>query len=168
MEEKTIWLGKPIRKIFSKTDFVYLPLHSIVFLILLKNGAFDTFSYGGLFIFSVFMYWLIGRFLFKVWKDSRTSYSITNKNIIIYTEAFKLEDRVQEKRLNEIEYVKVFKDKKGEGTIRFHDEKGLNYSGLYIFIFGYNKKRLMEFHDIENAEEVAEIVRKAKREYRNQ
>ena len=180
-DEKVIWTGKPeIRKMFSFYDRFLIPISIILAALLflyefmaISNLFYSlekydriVFNYLMMFcigsLFTIFgVYFLIGRFIVKMFIKKNTFYAITDNRIIIIRNGF--HNKVKAKDINQLKSMDLSEIKNGVGTISFYKLppiiKIFN-NGVLEIPFVYHYFDIFAFYDINEVEKTCEIVKK--------
>ncbi len=99
--EQVIWSGQPVRAFFRKRDILELPfgifwLAFSIFWMWGASGHFDSppqnkgsawFALFGIPFVLIGLYLVFGRFFYRYWKRSRTYFAVTNKRVLVVSEA---------------------------------------------------------------------------------
>lgn len=168
--EEILWCSQPETVIFSLEDFFLIPF-SILW------GGFSIFweasvlTHGVPFFFSLFgipfvivgLYFIFGRFIYKIIKTKNTYYAVTNKRILILTNLFTKSIRTE--FINQITCINKSVRSNGVGTLKFGNSsffQGMwGNSGMEFFGSRYNKD-VPAFYNIQDADEVYKIVSELK------
>ena len=179
-DERIHWVGKPDPSvIFASSDLFAIPFS-------LMWGGFAIFweynaisipskmhtggnpgSYFG-YIFPLWgipfvgmgLYMIFGRFFYKAWKKTKTTYAVTNKRVIVVTQGFS--QQVQAQFLDQIPQISKSTGSNGVGSLTFGN---LGFGGMYansrLSFFGsrYNQG-ILGFYDIHDAESVYQLINK--------
>lgn len=98
--EQVLWLGQPVRALFNKRDIVELPfgvfwLAFSIFWMYGASGHFDRTQNKGSGWFALFgipfvltgLYLVLGKFIYRYWRRTRTCFAVTNKRVLSVSDA---------------------------------------------------------------------------------
>lgn len=164
LDEKILWWGKPqIRPLFNSLDIFYIPASLIWLFFLIYDFVIKEVDvFGFIFIF-VGLYFLFGRFAYKIWRKKNTLYVLTNERVIV----FRRNEIVLEKSIKSIKHVNKDINSNDTSTLQFGDpsvfQSLVGNTGLDIFeklnLYDFGEYAPI-FYDIQNAMEVFELVQK--------
>jgi hypothetical protein len=125
----------------------------------LVNGGMFTYLYPitGIPVVLVALYLMIGRFFYKFWKKTKTTYAVSNKRLMVITQTGTRKERFQ--FLNHIQTIKKYLNKNGSGSLAFGDlGRGGAFTNAGIFLIDNDFQGIVSFFDIPDAEEVYQLV----------
>lgn len=98
--EQALWSGQPERSVFQRRDLLEWPfgvfwLAFSIFWMYGASGHFDNggnkgpqwFALIGIPFVLIGLYLVLGKFLYRYWKRSRTYFAVTNKRVLVITDA---------------------------------------------------------------------------------
>ena len=172
--EEILWTGRPERSaVVAGADAAAIPITvwlgssaiyagvSLLHRLSAANslGQLVTSLVGGIPFILMGLYLILGRFIYKAWRKTRTYYAVTNKRVLALT---KIRGRhLLEEYIEEIPALHKSVRSDGIGSVYFArspfmaswcGNAGMNCST------GFDRKDLMAFHDIRGAEEVYGLV----------
>ncbi len=164
--ERIQWVGQPESHIlFTRTDLFLVPF-SIVwsgFVIYWETLAWESGLFAvclGLPLFLIGLYFLFGRFFYKIWKKKNTYYAVTNKRILILTKKF-FTRSFRATYLNTIPNIDKSVRSDGIGTITFGNQSPWDswYANTGMDFFGpHYGREVPTFYDIKDANRVYKMV----------
>ncbi len=125
---------------------------------IISGGPF-TYLYPitGIPVILVALYLMIGRFFYKFWLKTRTTYAVSNKRLMVITQGKVRKERFQ--FLNHIKTILKMTDKNGAGSLTFGDlGRGGLFTNAGIFLIDKDFQGIVSFFDISDAEEVYQLV----------
>jgi hypothetical protein len=125
---------------------------------ILSGGPF-TYLYPatGIPVVLVALYLMIGRFFYKFWLKTKTTYAVSNKRLMVITLGRVRKERFQ--FLNHIKMIRKSVDKKGAGSLTFGDlGRGGMFTNAGIFLVDNDFQGVLSFFDIPDADEVYQLV----------
>jgi hypothetical protein len=125
---------------------------------ILSGGPF-TYLYPitGIPVVLVALYLIIGRFFYKFWKKTKTTYAVSNKRLMVITQTGTRKERFQ--FLNHIQTIKKYVGKNGSGSLAFGDlGRGGAFTNAGIFLIDNDFQGIVSFFDIPDAEAVYQLV----------
>ncbi len=170
-DEELLWTGRPeVNVLFTFQDIFLIPF-GLLWCGFIFFGVMDMYSnigtskgdIAGLIIFFIFfiigLYFLFGRFVYKIYKKKNTCYAVTNKRVIIITKFFS--KNIQAVFINGIPTINKSIRKTGIGIIRFGNSSYLSsfYANTGLDFFGsFYGQECPTFYDIKDAERVYQLV----------
>jgi hypothetical protein len=182
-DEKIHWVGKPDPSvIFNSSDLLAIPFSLMWggFAIFWEWSALSIhdkvhgdgpgvaigyiFPLWGIPFVCIGLYMIFGRFFYKAWKKSKTTYAVTNKRVLVVTQGFS--QQVQAQFLDQIPVINKTISSNGVGCLTFGN---LGFSGMYAnagfgFLAGRYNQGVLGFYDIHEAEGVHQIINKLRSE----
>lgn len=172
-DEQVLWSGQPDPKaLLTVADIFLIPFSLLwggmaIFMfaqVLLEslNGTHPApliFHLVALFFLLIAIYFIAGRFALKAWVKRRTFYAVTDRRILILSEA--LGSRLQAVFIDTLPLVEKSVGRTGRGTVVFGTAPF--FTGLYrntgLDLFGGGlRQQVPAFYDIPDAEQVAALV----------
>jgi len=171
-DEQILWHGQPETKvIFSRADVFLVPfsLLWVGFVIFWELDALGFvwgsaaplfFALFGVPLVVIGLYFMFGRFIFKMRKKRNTYYAVTNKRVLILTKK-RSSKTFQAEYISSIPSVNKSIRSDGIGTITFGNPSfmGSMYGNTGMdFFASFFGKDVPTFHDIKDAEQVYRVV----------
>ena len=164
-DEKILWAGQPRKKIFARADFWIIPFSLIwggiasligFFLFITESIVFMVI---GVFILFFGLYSIFGRFIYKIWKQTRTYYAVTNRRILILTNTWS--KHMETAFIDTLPAINKWINSRGRGTIKFGNTSfwGSMYenTGLEFMMMGLGREAPL-FYNIDDAKKVYDLV----------
>jgi hypothetical protein len=177
-EERLLWTGRPGKRLFAPADLFLVPFSVLWggFAIFWEIGVATAGSKNGrggppafflLFgaVFVLFgLYFIFGRFFYKLWRNDRTFYAVTNKRVIVLTETGGR--KVRAAFINQVPVINKRIRADGSGTLNFGSAAGFGggelaamYENTGMDFFGaFYGAPPPSFHAIPEAERVYRLV----------
>lgn len=162
--EKILWVGQPDPKaLFTAADIFLVPFSifwsgfALVFVLATLGIGWFGLLFGLPFLLIGF-YFLVGRFLYKIWKKKNTYYAVTDKRVLVLTTLFTRS--LQAAYIDTIPTIHK-SGRFGRGTITFGNRSFMSSmyanTGLGFFLWGYGKEA-PTFYDIKEVNKVFDLV----------
>jgi hypothetical protein len=123
-------------------------------------GPPPFFAIFGAFFVAIGLYFIVGRFFYKAWRNKRTYYAVTNQRILILTET--RSRKVQAVVIKSLPAITKSIRANGVGTLRFGNSPGLaamyENTGMELFGGFQGVEPAAAFHSISDAETVYRLV----------
>ena len=173
-DEKILWEGKPNRKIFTARDWFNVPTGILGFamILIIRFVVISSFEMQVPLLFDIMysivtlsiFYQVFGRFLFKLYVQSRTKFYVTNLRVLVIRNLRK--QRVDEEKIKEIRGIDKKIKYNGKSKVVFGNRLPFysNQENTYIMPTFSRKTRLgnlpLGFYDLDDrdAEKVCDIV----------
>lgn len=177
-DEEILWAGQPDPSVlFTRADIFLVPFSllwggfaifwevcvlGVVCELQNESGALAFFPLFGLAFVLVGLYFIFGRFLYKIWKRKHTHYAVTNKRILVLTQLRRRD--VQAAFINAIPSVNKSIRSDGVGTLRFGGSSLMTlmssmYANTGMDFFGpFSGGDAPAFFDIKDANRVYQLV----------
>jgi hypothetical protein len=162
-DEELLWAGQPdLKRLFTGADIFLIPFSLLwggfalfFFALTLGTGIFSLFG----FVFALIgLYFIVGRFLYKILKKKNTYYAVTNRRVLVLNTL--LTRSLRAAFINTIPT--IYKSVRfGRGTITFGNRNiwtsMYENTGMDFFAWGHGQD-VPTFYDIEDAEDVYHLV----------
>ena len=179
-EERVLWTGRPGQSVFSPADWFLVPFSLVWggFAIFWEATVLGVHTHGGhrppaffavfgAFFVALGLYFMVGRFFYKAWCNKRTFYAVTNKRVIVVTEAGTRKTRAAFIHQIPVTNKRIRAD--GSGTLSFGTSNGLGgvasvYDNTGLdFLGAFYGTLPPTFHSIPDADRVYRIVAEQQR-----
>ena len=165
--ENLLWFGQPESNIiFSGKDIFLIPFSLLwggfaIFweVSVIRFGAPFPFALFGIPFVLIGLYFIFGRFIYKVIKKKHTYYAVTNQRVLILTHL--VNRNLKAEFINQIPTINKNIRANGTGTILFGNNSffGGIYDNTGMELFGsFNRTWFPVFYDIQDAETVYKMV----------
>lgn len=164
--EKIQWVGQPEPQVLFTHSDIYLVPFSLLwggFAIFWEILAWESRSFAlclGLPLFLIGLYFLFGRFLYKIWKKKHTYYAVTDRRVLVLTKKLFSRD-VRAAYIDKIVNMSKSVRSDGIGTILFGNPSywGSVYANTGLEFFGsFYGREVPTFYDIKDANQVFRLV----------
>lgn len=171
-DERIVWAGQPDPKVlFSRADLFLIPFGLLwcgfvvfwelsVLGFVWGPGAPIFMALFGIPFICIGIYFVFGRFIYKMYKKRRTFYALTNKRTIILIKK-RFDKTIQAEYLNAIPSINKSVRSNGIGTVSFGNIPFMNSmygnTGMDFFTRYYGQD-VPIFYDIKDAEQVYKMA----------
>ena len=178
--ERIVWAGRPVPgHLFTASDVFLVPFSLLWggFALFWEAGVLGLGPFGGggrsaPAFFALWgvpfvlmgLYFIIGRFFYKVWRKRRTIYAVTDRRVLLLTTTFGR--RVQAAFLNVLPGISTSVSRDGVGTITFGSGSVIDawYGNTGMELFGWGRSSgTLAFYDVPDAAGVAAMVSERQR-----
>jgi len=168
-KEQILWAGQPDpRVIFTRSDIFLIPFSLLWggFAIFweINSWEFVPFRIFGFFFVIIGLYFIFGRFIYKIWRKTHTYYCVTDRRLLILTTLFRR--NLQSVYIDQISTIEKSIHSSGRGSLYFGNRPSFSTwysnSGLEFFFSGPSKVDVPSFYDIPDAQRVYQLIIKEK------